>query len=58
MRANVNLELSDLKSYGNSVQELREHLMGIPDNATFDITQHKGDRPYDTDTFTITINYV
>lgn len=46
-----------LGAYGNNVQELLAALYNVPQDATYDVSVQKGDRPYNSDTYTITFSW-
>jgi hypothetical protein len=46
-----------LKPYGNKTEDLRKSLAMIPEDATYDVSIQNGDRPYDSDTYTITFSW-
>jgi hypothetical protein len=52
MKMNLSVELS-AHTYGNSADELRRALGSVPDGATYNIMHHSGDRPWESDSFTI-----
>jgi hypothetical protein len=51
------IELSGLSRYGNNAYELAQALQGIPPGATYDIHHSQGDRPWESDTYSITIEW-
>lgn len=53
---NLSVELN-VNSYSNSADELRRAMDGVPDGANYKITHHQGDRPWESDSYTITFNW-
>ena len=52
MRVNQSVKMS-AQGYGNSVDDLKKALAAVPEGAKYNILHHSGDRPWESDFFTI-----
>ena len=56
MKLNQSIRLT-ARSYSNSADELRRALDAVPSGATYNILHHSGDRPWESDYFTIEFSW-
>lgn len=57
MRKTAGFNISGLSGYSNDVDELKRILEKVPTGAKFDISKTEGDRFWESDTYTIDINW-
>lgn len=57
MNKTVSISLDQLSAYSNSADALKKALGGVPSGATYRIGRQAGDRPWESETFTITFEW-
>ena len=57
MKRKLSVEVDNLSAYSNSADELRRVMDSVPDGAKFDLNLVEGDRPWESESYSITFTW-